>query len=159
MTPPNRHSRRRILQHSLAGAAWLACGAGPGSGRAAGQSAPSPRTPSAGDKLNVAVVGAGGRGVDNVNDLIATGGVNIVALCDCDDRRASDTFAKLPDAKRYRDWRKMLDAQKDADAVLVATPDHNHAVVSVAAMQLGKHVYCEKPLAHSVWEARRMAQV
>jgi predicted dehydrogenase len=113
---------------------------------------------SANDKLNVAVVGAGGRGADNLNDLRGTG-VNIVALCDCDERRAADTFRRYPDAKRYADWRKMFEAEKSFDAVLVATPDHNHAIVSMAAMRIGKHVYCEKPLAHSIWEVRQMAKV
>lgn len=112
-----------------------------------------------GDKLNVAVVGAGGRGADNINDLKETGGVNIVALCDCDHERAAESFRKFPDAKQYSDWRKMLDKEKHIDAVLVATPDHNHAAVSLAAMKRGKHVYCEKPLAHSVWEVRQMAKV
>ena len=140
-------SRRRFIAGTVAGAALAAAGR-------SGRGADGP-----GEKLDVAVVGAGGRGADNINDLLATGAVNIVALCDCDDRRASDSFQKFPRTKRYRDWRTMFDAQKDYDAVLVATPDHNHAIVSVAAMQLGKHVYCEKPLAHSVWEVRRMAQV
>ena len=139
-------SRRRFVAGSAAGLALL-----------------STRNPARGaganDKLNVAVVGAGGRGADNVRDLESTGGVNIVALCDCDERRAADTFQAHPKAKHYRDWRKMFDAEKDFDAVLVSTPDHNHAIVSVAAMQLGKHVYCEKPLAHGVFEGRRMAQV
>ena len=140
-------SRRGFVAGSLAGAALLA------SGRAA-RGADRPN-----EKLNVAVVGAGGRGADNIHDLVATGAVNIVALCDCDDIRASDSFQKFPSAKRYRDWRKLFDQPNGYDAVLVATPDHNHAIVSVAAMQLGKHVYCEKPLAHSVWEVRRMARV
>ena len=140
-------SRRGFVAGSLAGAAMLASGR---RARAAD---------SANDKLDVAVVGAGGRGADNINDLVATGAVNIVALCDCDDLRASDSFQKFPNAKRYRDWRKLVDTPNGYDAVLIATPDHTHAIVSVAAMQLGKHVYCEKPLAHSVWEVRRMAQV
>src|SRR3954447_19709109 len=151
-------SRRRVIQGSLARAAWLASRPAPGTIRAAEQSVPS-RKASANDTLNVAAVGSGGRGADDIHDLMETGAVNMVALCDCDDRRASDTFQKFPKAKRYRDWRKMFEQQKDIDAVLVATPDHNHAIVSVAAMQLGKPAYCEKPLAHSVWEARRMAQV
>src|SRR5205807_6145593 len=106
-----------------------------------------------------AVVGAGGRGADDIGDLMVTGAVDIVALCDCDARRAAESFKRFPDAKRYSDWRKMFEAEKGFDAVLVATPDHNHASVSIAAMKLGKHVYCEKPLAHSIWEAREMARV
>jgi predicted dehydrogenase len=163
MNRPNPTStgstRRRFIQGSLAGAAWLASGAAPQALRAAEQSVPSRRKVSANDTLNVAAVGAGGRGADDIHDLMETGAVNMVALCDCDDRRASDTFQKFPKARRFRDWRKMFDELKDFDAVMCATPDHNHAIVSVAAMQLGKPVYCEKPLAHSVWEARRMAQV
>jgi len=110
------------------------------------------------DQLRVAVVGAGGRGADNLQDLRTTG-VKIVALCDCDERRAADSFKAYPDAKKYADWRKLFDASTTFDAVLVATPDHNHAIISIAAMKLGKHVYCEKPLAHSIWEARQMAAV
>lgn len=110
------------------------------------------------DKVRIAVVGAGGRGADNIHDLRECG-VEFVAFCDADFRRAADTFKKYPDAKRYSDWRKMFEAEKNFDAVLCATPDHNHAIVSIHAMQLGKHVYCEKPLAHSIWEAREMARV
>src|SRR6185369_17022847 len=108
--------------------------------------------------INLAVVGAGGRGADNIEDLKGTG-VNIVALCDCDQRRAAESFRRYPAAVKYTDWRKMLEKEKGIDAVLVATPDHNHAIVSIAAMKRGKHVYCEKPLAHSIWEARQMAKV
>src|SRR3954466_4337419 len=139
-------SRRGFLAGSVAGAAVLATRT---RSRGAG----------ANDRLNVAVVGAGGRGAADIEGVMETGAANIVALCDCDDRQATQAVKQFPGAKRYRDWRKMLDAQKDFDAVIVATPDHNHAIVSVAAMQLSKHVYCEKPLAHSVWEVRRMAQV
>ena len=110
------------------------------------------------DQLNVAVVGAGGRGGDDLHELEPTG-VNIVALCDCDHRRAAASLHRYPKAKVYSDWRKMFEAEKGIDAVLVATPDHNHAIVSIHAMKLGKHVYCEKPLAHSIWEAREMARV
>src|SRR5215212_11239383 len=118
----DRIDRRRFLQGSLAGAAWLASGAAvPGLVRGAEQSVPSqPRKVSANDKLNVAAVGSGGRGADDINDLMATGAVNIVALCDCDSRRAADTFQKFPEARRYRDWRKMFDELKDFDAVMCA---------------------------------------
>ncbi len=85
--------------------------------------------------------------------------VKVVALCDCDARQAAESFKAHPDATQYSDWRRMLDQEKGIDAVLVATPDHNHAIISIAAMKLGKHVYCEKPLAHSIWEAREMARV
>src|SRR2546423_10786762 len=109
------------------------------------------------ESVNIAVVGSGGRGADNINDLKDCG-VNFVALCDCDERRAEESFRRFPGAKRYSDWRKMFEQEKGFDAVLVATPDHNHAIVSIAAMKTGKHVYSEKPLAHSVWEARQMAK-
>ena len=74
------------------------------------------RRPQANDMLDVAVVGVGGRGVSNIGELLATGAVNIVALCDCDERQAAESFAKLPNAKRYSDWRKLLDAEKTIDA-------------------------------------------
>ena len=113
-----------------------------------------PKSPN--EKLNIAVVGCGGRGAD---DLKGVSTENIVALCDCDSRNAAVSFKQYPNAKKYSDWRKMLDAEhNNIDAVVVATPDHNHAIVSVHAMKLGKHVYCEKPLAHSIWEARQMAK-
>ena len=110
------------------------------------------------DRVALAIVGAGGRGVENIREAVAAG-ASIVALCDCDEQHAAGSFAAHPDARKYRDWRRMLDAEKTLDAVLVCTPDHSHAVVSIAAMQLGKHVYCEKPLARSIWEARQMARV
>ena len=73
--------------------------------------------------------------------------------------KPTKAFGELPDARHYTDWRRMLEREKDIDAVVVSTPDHNHAIIAIAAMKLGKHVYCEKPLAHSIWEAREMARV
>jgi predicted dehydrogenase len=141
--------------------AFLAATAGAAGGVAAGaqnpQERPARRVPS-GEKINLAVIGAGGRGADDMNDLQAAG-VNFVALCDCDPRRAAEAFRRYPEARQYTDWRKMLDREKGIEAVLVATPDHNHAIVSIAAMKRGKHVYCEKPLAHSIGEVRQMAKV
>jgi len=112
---------------------------------------------SANNKLNVAVIGAGGQGAGDTN-AIAGLGENIVALCDVDDERAKGQFEKYPKAARYKDFRVMFDKQKDIDAVIVATPDHTHAIASVTAMKLGKHVYCEKPLTHDVYEARVMRE-
>ena len=106
-------------------------------------------------KLNIAGIGVAGQGG---HDMMQFPDENIVALCDVDWAHAAGTFKKFPGAKHYKDFRKMLDAQKDIDAVVVATPDHVHAFASMAAIQLGKHVYCEKPLTHSVWEARQIAQ-
>ncbi len=107
-------------------------------------------------KINLATIGAGGQMGYSINELDKTGEVNFVALCDVDMRRA-DGFKRFPNARQFRDFRKMLDeVEKSIDAVVVATPDHTHAVAGVAAMKRGKHVYCEKPLAHSVWEVREM---
>jgi predicted dehydrogenase len=114
----------------------------------AGQTAPS-------DKLNVAAVGIGGMGQNNTK---ACATENIVALCDVDDSYAAKIFELYPQAKRYRSYRTMLEKQKDIDAVIVATPDHTHAVIAMAAMQAGKHVYVQKPLTHSVYEARMLTE-
>jgi predicted dehydrogenase len=108
------------------------------------------------DKLNVAAVGVGGMGKNNVERCATT--ENIVALCDVDFALADPVFKKYPNAKTYRDFRVMLDEQKDIDAVIVATPDHTHAVVAMAAMQRKKHVYVQKPLTHSVAEARLLTE-
>ena len=109
------------------------------------------------EKLNVAGIGVGGRGAADIN---ACEGENVVALCDVDQSRAGGTFKKFPNAKVYQDFRKMLDAEdKNIDAVTIGTPDHIHAPAAIRAMKMGKHVYCEKPMAHTVWEAREMARV
>jgi predicted dehydrogenase len=107
------------------------------------------------DKLNIAGIGIGGRGKDNLKNLDSE---NIVALCDVDEQHAAKTFALYPKAKRYKDYRVMLEKQKDIDAVMVATPDHTHAIISMAAIKLGKHVYCEKPLTHTILEARKLTE-
>jgi len=113
----------------------------------------------ANNKLNMAFVGAGGQGGGLANTFAGLG-ENIVALCDVDDQRAAETYKRFPNAKRFKDFRKMLDEMaNEIDAVVVATPDHTHAVASVAAMKLGKHVYCEKPLTWCIGEARVMRQV
>jgi predicted dehydrogenase len=109
-------------------------------------------------KLNVAGIGVGGQGRGDL-DNIAGLGVNIVALCDVDKKRAGDIFQKHPGAKPFTDFRRMLDEMdKQIEAVVIATPDHTHAVAAVAAMKRGKHVYCEKPLTRTVHEARVMRQ-
>ena len=107
-------------------------------------------------KLNIAGIGIGGQGA---SDLEQVNSENIVALCDVDENHAAHTFNKYPDAKRYKDFREMLDKEKNIDAVVVGTPDHAHAIVSVTAMKMGKHVYCEKPLTRTVYEARAVAKV
>lgn len=113
------------------------------------------RAQSPNDKLNIAAVGIGGMGGSNLRRLA---GENIVALCDVDDVYAAEPFAAFPEAKRYKDYREMLGAQGEIDAVLIATPDHTHAVIAMACMKAGKHVYCQKPLTHDLYEARRLAE-
>jgi len=107
------------------------------------------------EKLNIAGVGIGGMGKNNIANCA---GENIVALCDVDAAYAADVFKKYPNARKWTDFRKMLDEQKDIDAVVIATPDHLHAVIAMAAMQRGKHVYVQKPLTRSVWEARMLTE-
>jgi predicted dehydrogenase len=111
--------------------------------------------PSANERLNIANVGVGGMGS---HDIRSVPGENIVAICDVDANHAAGAAAAFPQAKVYADFRKMFDAQRDIDAVMVATPDHNHAVVTLTALNLGKHVYCQKPLTHSVHEALAVAE-
>jgi len=109
------------------------------------------------ERLNIAGIGVGGMGAGDIGAV--SGGNNIVALCDVDARRAGETFKRFPDAKRFEDFRKMFDEmEKQIDAVVVATPDHTHAVAAMAAIKRRKHVYCEKPLAHSVYECRELAK-
>jgi len=107
------------------------------------------------DKLNVAGIGVGGQGGGDISQMK---GENIVALCDVDWERADRTFEKFPETKRYRDFRIMLDKEKDIDAVVIGTPDHVHAVAAMAALGLGKHVFCEKPLTHTIFEARTVTE-
>ena len=114
------------------------------------------------DTVNVGVVGyAHGMGTANLINMAKSD--NIVALCDCDESAAAKealvrrkTLESHPKAVQYKDFRVMLEKQKDIDAVLVATPDHTHAVVAMAAMQLGKHVYVQKPLTRTITEARAL---
>lgn len=145
----NRLDRREMLRNTaLAGiGVWTA-----GRGRAWAAAA-SPN-----ERLNVAAIGCGGRGGADLGEVAAT--ENIVALCDVDEQRAAGAFNAHPKARKFRDFRKMLDQMhKQIDAVVIGTPDHTHAPAGVMAMRLGKHCYCEKPLAHSVFEARTMAEV
>ncbi|QEG42604.1 Gfo/Idh/MocA family protein [Roseimaritima ulvae] len=114
----------------------------------------SARTYAANEKLNIASIGAGGRAA---GDIQAVASENIVALCDVDQNRAARMFNQFPQAKQFKDYRVMLqELESQIDAVIVGTPDHHHFPASMAAIRLGKHVYCEKPLTHSVWEAREL---
>jgi len=110
----------------------------------------------ANERLNIAGIGVGGMGAANLRALESQ---NIVALCDVDHAYAAETFKRYPGARAWTDYREMLERQRDIEAVVIATPDHTHAVISAAAMRAGKHVYCQKPLTHDVHEARRLAQV
>src|ERR1043165_2184290 len=112
-------------------------------------------TKSPNEKLNIAGVGIGGMGAGNLANCESE---NIVALCDVDSDYAAKTFAKYPKAKQYKDFRVMLEKEKDIDAVIVATPDHSHAVIALAAMQSGKHVYVQKPMTYSIAEARTLTE-
>ena len=107
------------------------------------------------EKLNIAGIGIGGMGGSNLRQLESE---NIVALCDVDHKYTAKTFKRYPKAKIYTDFRKMLDQQKDIDAVVIATPDHTHAVISMEAMRKRKHVYCQKPLTHDIYESRMLAK-
>ena len=107
------------------------------------------------DKLNIACIGAGGQGRSDVKNVSSE---NIVALCDVDEFRAAESFAEFPKAKRYSDFRVMFDKQKDIDAVTVTTPDHSHAVIAMTAIKLGIHTFVQKPLTHTIYEARKLAE-
>ncbi|MBL7039647.1 MAG: Gfo/Idh/MocA family oxidoreductase [Pirellulaceae bacterium] len=150
-SPENRMKRRDFLQKSLASAALAGFAIVPRHVLGGvGYVPPS-------EKLNIAGVGAGGRGYE---DLVAVESENIVALCDVDDKRAAPTYERFPKARRYHDFRKLLDwEEKNIDAVVVASTDHTHIPVSVMAMKMGKHVYCEKPLGRDIHEVRVATKV
>ncbi|MDH4241292.1 MAG: Gfo/Idh/MocA family oxidoreductase [Phycisphaerae bacterium] len=140
-------SRRRFISSAAAAAAFTIVPRHVLGG--AGNTSPS-------DKLNIAGIGVGGRGAGDIGEVSSE---NIVALCDVDWRSAAGTFKQYPNARQYRDFRKMLDKEdKNIDAVVVATPDHTHAVATMMAIKMGKHVYCEKPLAHDIYEVRKVTE-
>ena len=144
-----RANRREFLKTTAVGGVglWVVGSGGSVLGKAANE------------KVNVAIVGVGGRGKAHVSGIPKAGG-NIVALCDVDDNNLGAAAKEHPAAPTYNDFRKMLDERhKEIDAVVVATPDHTHAVAAAAAMKLGKHVYCEKPLTHSIHEARYLTEL
>jgi predicted dehydrogenase len=107
------------------------------------------------EKLNIAMIGSGGRGGANLKGVESQ---NIVALCDVNAKALDQAGAKYPNAKRYSDFRKVFDDAKDFDAVVVSTCEHTHAFATMLALQHGKHVYCEKPLTHNIWEARKIRE-
>ena len=144
---PNRINRRQFVHRAAAGVALfnILPGVLPGA---------DVRSPN--EKLNVAGIGIGSRGGADTAEVAGLGH-NIVATCDVDEKYAAKEIAKYPDAKRFKDYRVMLDKMgKEIDAVIIGTPDHTHAVIAMEAMRHGKHVYCEKPLAHSVQEVRKL---
>ncbi|NRF41580.1 Gfo/Idh/MocA family protein [Pedobacter foliorum] len=109
------------------------------------------------DRLIVAGIGAGGKGQSDIAEFAKSGKADIGFLCDVHDSRAAASVKAFPKAKYYRDWRELMDKEaKNFDAVSVSTPDHNHAIIALAAMQLGKHVYVQKPLTHDIYEARAL---
>jgi predicted dehydrogenase len=134
----------------------LMAGAVPTGGFGSTPSLKAVRYKSPNELLNIAAIGAGGRATANISGCASE---NIVAFADPDDRSAVGTYNQHPKAATYKDFRKMLDKEgANIDAVIISTPDHFHAVAAYWSMQLGKHVYCEKPLAHTIWEARFLAQ-
>ncbi|MBN8667863.1 MAG: Gfo/Idh/MocA family oxidoreductase [Chitinophagales bacterium] len=143
-------SRRKFIQQtSLAAAGFMIV---PRHVLGKGYIAPS-------DKLNIAGIGAGGKGQSDLAEFAKSPHVNVVALCDVDDRQAVASRKKFSNAPYYKDFREMLAKEhKNIDAVSVSTPDNTHAVATIAAMQLGKHVYTQKPLTHDIYEARMLTE-
>ena len=111
------------------------------------------------DKLQIAAIGAGGKGADDIRHFFASGKADIAYLCDVDDRQAAASMKQFDKAKYYKDFREMLDKEhKHIDAVSVSIPDNCHAVAAMAAIMLGKHVYVQKPMTHDIYEARMLTE-
>jgi hypothetical protein len=145
----SRFSRRTFLRNTVLG----------GAGLLILQNSRSARSYQANEKLNVALIGVGGRGRWFVGTIPKLG-TNVVAMCDVNEKKASSSFEEIPKAKKYFDFRRMLDEMDtQIDAVVIATPDHTHAVASAAAMKMGKHVFCEKPLTRTLSEARALREM
>ena len=146
----NKQSRRKFIRNSaVAGAGFFIV---PRHVIGRGFIAPS-------DKLRIAGIGAGGKGTSDLAEFAKSPNVSIVALCDVDDRQAVKSRQSFPNAPYYKDFRVMLEKEKNnIDACSISTPDHTHAVATMAAMQLGKHVYTQKPLTHDIYEARMLTE-
>lgn len=142
MTLASHISRRRFLAQ------------GAGAGAAVWGFPALLRAASPNERLNLAFIGVGGRGAANLHETTARGTDNVVALCDVNAQNLDSAAAKFPGARKYADFRKLFDEARDIDAVVISTCEHTHAFATWAALQLGKHVYCEKPLTHNIWEAR-----
>ena len=146
---PDPISRRQFVQRTaLAAAAVAALPRG---------TVAAPRRPGPGENLNLAFIGVGGRGASNLAEVTPLAGVTVFALCDVDARTLAQQSEKFPGAKTYRDFRVMLEQEPQLHGVIIAVPDHAHAVIAMAAIKRGVHVYCEKPLAHTIVEARTLA--
>lgn len=146
----SKMSRRRFLQTGATAAIGLTVIPSTVLGKSHGYTAPS-------DKLNIVGVGVGGMGFANLKNLESQ---NIIGLCDVDWKYAKGCFDHYPNAKKYKDWRKMYDEiGKDIDGVVVATADHTHALIAAHAITMGKHVYVQKPLTHSVYESRLLTKL
>ena len=147
----NKMSRRAFLKTGATAALGLAIVPGTVLGKNFGH-APAPS-----DKLNILGVGVGGRGASVLKGLESQ---NIIGLCDVDWKYADHVFRRYPAAKKYNDYRKMYkELLKSADAVMVATADHTHAIIAAEAIAAGKHVYVEKPLTHTVYESRLLTKL
>jgi predicted dehydrogenase len=145
-------SRRQLLGSAAAAGAFTIIPSYVLGANTSGKKPPS-------EKLNIATIGVGGMGGGNTRRC-ADAGENIVALCDVDEKYQGTVkvYNEYPDAKKYKDFRKMLEEVKNIDAVIVATPDHTHAVAAMMAMKMGKHGYVQKPLTRTVYEARKLTE-
>src|SRR5580704_5333392 len=145
---PNRGlSRRQFVYTTALAAGSLALGNFTARGRAL-------KSPN--DKLNVAIIGVTGKGSADMGGM---SGENIVALCDVDRGHLAKAAAKFPNARTYQDYRKMLETEKNLDATTVTIPDHHHAPAAARAMAAGINVYCQKPLTHSIDQARKLTEL
>ncbi|MCA9424565.1 MAG: Gfo/Idh/MocA family oxidoreductase [Candidatus Omnitrophica bacterium] len=151
--PENHLSRRNFLAATAAVTAALSVDGAEAAYKKKGEKLikVKPRKVSPNEKLNCAAIGAGGKGN---SDIAACEGENVVALCDADWDRAAESFQRFPNARKFKDYRVMLEEMPEIDAVTVSTPDHTHAPAAYMAMKMGKHVYVQKPLTHTVAEAR-----
>jgi len=153
----NNISRRNFLQKSALATAGAIVASSPLMANIPFSAQQKKKKTAAADKLNIAGIGIGGRGGAVIRELSSE---NIVALCDVDWKYAANQFAAYPDAKKYKDFRKLFDEMGNKiDAIVVGTADHTHAVIAAQALAMGKHVYCEKPLTHTVYETRLLTRL
>ena len=151
-----QHERKNLIKTGFTRRQFIYTTALAGAAAFTDYAGAAPRKLSAGEKLNIGVVGANGKGASDTDHCSSE---NIVALCDVDTSRATGQLKKYPNAKFYQDWREMLEKEKGLDAVIVSTPDHMHALVASTAIKMGKHVYCQKPLVQTVYEARLLRKL